>query len=91
MLKQIFINFGRLLMIGVWGILLLNLFQPFPKPLKYLMHVVLIFTFFMHALQLLMIKSTRSPDKAKISAWQEFKIFAFGVFELMDLQRKDRG
>ncbi len=38
------INLGRLLMLCVWAFLLLNLFQPFPKPLNIFVNVALIFT-----------------------------------------------
>ena len=37
------INLGRLLMLCVWAFLLLNLFQPFPKPLNIFVNVALIF------------------------------------------------
>lgn len=90
MLKQIFINVGRLLMLGVWGFLLLNLFQPFPSPLKYFMHVAMAFMFLMHGLQLLMLKSTLPKDGPTISKWQEIKIFVFGVFELVAWQQKNK-
>ncbi|GKX50763.1 DUF1145 family protein [Budvicia aquatica] len=90
MIKTLFINLGRLLMLGVWGILLLNLFQPFPSPLKYFMHVAMAFMFFMHGLQLIMLKTTLPKDGEKISGWQEFRIFVFGVFELLAWQRKQK-
>ena len=90
MIKTLFINLGRLLMLGVWGILLLNLFQPFPGPLKYFMHVAMAFMFFMHGLQLIMLKTTLPKDGEKISGWQEFRIFVLGVFELLAWQRKQK-
>lgn len=90
MIKTLFINLGRLLMLGVWGILLLNLFQPFPSPLKYFMHVAMAFMFFMHGLQLIMLKTTLPKDGEKIGGWQEFRIFVFGVFELLAWQRKQK-
>ncbi len=90
MIKTLFINLGRLLMLGVWGILLLNLFQPFPSPLKYFMHVAMAFMFFMHGLQLIMLKTTLPKDGEKISGWQEFRIFVFGAFELLAWQRKQK-
>ncbi|MBN3074633.1 DUF1145 domain-containing protein, partial [Pectobacterium brasiliense] len=36
---MILINLGRLLMLGVCGFVLLNLIQPFPKPLNFFMTV----------------------------------------------------
>lgn len=90
MIKTIFINLGRLLMLGVWSILLLNLVQPFPSPLKYFMHVAMIFMFFMHGLQLIMLKTTLPRDGKKMGGWQEFRIFMFGIFELLAWQQKQK-
>lgn len=81
------INLGRLLMSGVWFFLLLNLFQPFPKPLRYFINVAMIFMFLMHGLQLVLLKSTQPKDQP-ISGWQQLKIFVFGVFELLAWQKK---
>ena len=53
------INAGRLLMLGVWGFMVLNLIHPFPKPLNYFIHVAMVFTFFMHGLQLTLLKATQ--------------------------------
>ena len=33
------INIGRLLMLCVWGFLILNIFQPFPRPLNIFVNV----------------------------------------------------
>ena len=44
------INLGRLLMLCVWAFLLLNLFQPFPKPLNIFVNVALIFMILMLSL-----------------------------------------
>ena len=81
------INLGRLLMLGVWGFLLSNLFYPFPKPLKYFIDVATIFMVLMHGLQLVLLKSTQPKDQP-ISGWQQARIFIFGVFELLAWQKK---
>ncbi|PHZ27301.1 DUF1145 family protein [Yersinia bercovieri] len=81
------INLGRLLMLGVWFFLLLNLFQPFPTPLRYFINVAMIFMVLMHGLQLILLKSTQPKDQP-ISGLQQFKIFVFGVFELLAWQKK---
>ncbi|MDN0094260.1 DUF1145 family protein [Yersinia rohdei] len=81
------INLGRLLMLGVWFFLLLNLFQPFPTPLRYFINVAMIFMVLMHGLQLVLLKSTQPKDQP-ISGLQQFKIFAFGVFELLAWQKQ---
>ena len=56
------INFGRLLMLCVWAFLLLNLFQPFPKPLNIFVNVALIFMTLMHGLQLTLLKATQTKE-----------------------------
>ena len=56
------INLGRLLMLCVWAFLLLNLFQPFPKPLNIFVNVALIFMILMHGLQLTLLKATQPKD-----------------------------
>ncbi|WP_025118964.1 MULTISPECIES: DUF1145 family protein [unclassified Serratia (in: enterobacteria)] len=81
------INLGRLLMLCVWGFLLANLFHPYPKPLTYFINVALFFMVVMHGLQLVLLKSTQPKDQP-ISRWLETKIFIFGVFELLDWQKK---
>lgn len=54
--RTMLINLGRLLMLCVWAFLLLNLFQPFPKPLNIFVNVALIFMILMHGLQLTLLK-----------------------------------
>ncbi|MGE4389709.1 MAG: DUF1145 domain-containing protein, partial [Citrobacter sp.] len=44
------INLGRLLMLGVWAFLLLNLVQPFPRPLNIFVNVALVFMVLMHGM-----------------------------------------
>ena len=82
------INAGRLLMLGVWGFMVLNLIHPFPKPLNYFIHVAMVFTFFMHGLQLTLLKATQGKSAQHISAVQQLRIFLFGVFELLVWQKK---
>lgn len=84
------INIGRLLMLGVWGFLLLNIFQPFPRPLNIFVNVALIFTVLMHGMQLALLKSTQPKDSPPLSRAEQIKIFIFGVFELLIWQKKLR-
>lgn len=81
------ITIGRLLMLLVWGILIFNFISPFPKPLRYFMDVAAIFTFFMHALQILLLKSTLNNNQP-LPIKQQVKILIFGVFELLAWQKK---
>ena len=81
------INLGRLLMLCVWAFLLLNLFQPFPKPLNIFVNVALIFMILMHGLQLTLLRATQPKDAPPIDRWTQCKIFLFGVFELLAWQK----
>lgn len=82
------INFGRVLMAFIWVVLLLNLVHPATKPLKYFIDVALIFMVVMHGLQVVLLKVTQSKDAPKMSRLEEFKLFFFGVFELLAWQKK---
>jgi Predicted membrane protein len=82
------INFGRLLMLGVWGFLLLNLFQPFPKPLNIFVNVALVFMVLMHGMQMALLQSTLPKDGPKMTRGEKIRIFLFGVFELLLWQKK---
>ncbi|CAX57269.1 DUF1145 family protein [Erwinia pyrifoliae] len=83
------INAGRLLMVFVWAFLLLNVVQPFPKPLTYFVNVALFFMVIMHGLQLVLMRTTQPQGAAKLSGVMQAKIFFFGVFELLAWQKKN--
>ncbi len=85
------INLGRLLMLCVWAFLLLNLFQPFPKPLNIFVNVALIFMILMHGLQLTLLKATQPKEAPPLSRFEQIRIFIFGVFELVAWQKKTEG
>ena len=82
------INLGRLLMLGVWAFLLLNLVQPFPRPLNIFVNVALIFMVLMHGLQMALLKSTLPPDGPQMTRAEKARLFLFGVFELLVWQKK---
>lgn len=83
------INLGRVLMVGVWAFLLLNVVHPFPTPLKYFVNVALFFMVIMHGLQLVLMRATQPKGAEKLSALMQTKIFFFGVFELLAWQKKN--
>ncbi len=87
---SILINLGRLLMVCIWAFLVLNLIQPFPRPLNIFVNVALIFMVIMHALQLGLLKATQPKDNPPLSGMAQAKIFIFGVFELLVWQKKLR-
>ncbi|WP_445496306.1 DUF1145 family protein [Photorhabdus sp. SF281] len=84
-----FIQLGKLLMVCVWGFLIFNLINPFPKPLKYFIDVAMIFMVVMHAFQMLLLKAGQPKDQ-KLSGLMQTKIFFFGVFELLSMQKKQQ-
>jgi len=81
------INLGRLLMVGVWAFLILNLIHPFPRPLNIFVNVALIFTAFMHALQM-MLKTALPKDGPQMTTLEQWRVFLFGVFELLVWQKR---
>lgn len=83
------INAGRVLMICVWGFMVFNLIHPFPKPLKYFMDVAMVFMVFMHALQTIFLKATLAKGE-KLSGLLQTRIFFFGVFEMLAMQKKQK-
>lgn len=83
----IWINLGRLVMLGVWAFLVMNLIQPFPRPLNIFMTVAMVFMILMHGMQYLLLKASQPKDAPPISGMTQLRIFLFGVFELMAWQR----
>ena len=69
------INLGRLLMLCVWAFLLLNIFQPFPRPLNIFVNVALIFMVLMHGMQLALLKSTMPKDGPQMTNGEKIRIF----------------
>ena len=84
----VLINVGRLLMLGVWAFLILNLVHPFPRPLNIFINVALIFTAFMHALQMVMLTNGLPKDSPPMTGWQQLRVFICGVFELLVWMKK---
>ncbi|MGX9739444.1 DUF1145 family protein [Pseudocitrobacter corydidari] len=82
------INLGRLLMLCVWAFLVLNLFQPFPRPLNIFVNVALVFMVLMHGMQLALLQSTIPKDGPQMTKAEKVRIFLFGVFELLVWQKK---
>ncbi|SLM61242.1 Putative inner membrane protein [Dickeya aquatica] len=85
---NIWINLGRLLMLGIWSFLILNLIHPFPRPLNIFMVLAMGFMLLMHGVQFLLLKASQPKDAPALSGMLQLRIFLFGVFELLDWQRK---
>lgn len=87
---MLIINIGRLMMLFVWAFLLFNLIHPYPRPLNIFINVATIFMFFMHGLQVAMLKASQPKDKQKLGGILQLRIFLFGVFELIAWQRAQK-
>ncbi|WP_440866779.1 DUF1145 family protein [Symbiopectobacterium purcellii] len=88
---MIWINLGRILMIGVWGFLITNLIAPFPRPLNIFMMVAMGSTLLMHGFQVLLLRASHGKEQGPLSRALEARIFLFGVFELLAWQKKMKG
>ncbi|WJV56177.1 DUF1145 family protein [Pectobacteriaceae bacterium CE70] len=84
----IWINFGRLLMLGVWSFLIFNLISPFPRPLNIFMTVAMGFMILMHGIQFLLLKASQPKDAPPLDRAFQLRVFLFGVFELLAWQKK---
>jgi len=82
-----FISFAKALMIIIWGLLIANLFFPFPGKAALAFYFLLAFVVAMHAIQLLVIYGAFA-EKLKLTKKEGFAIFFFGVFKMWQL--KDR-
>ena len=72
----------------VWGFCLFNLIKPFPVPANYFLMVGLLFTTLMHGLKVLMFKQMVLPGQRKPSHAELWRVFFFGVFELLAWRKK---
>ncbi len=81
------INLGKLLLSGIWGVLVFNLIHAFPKPMNHFLNIAMIFMVFIHGMQLVLLKAVQPQS---ITGWQQVKIFLFGVFEVLHSQKKQQ-
>ncbi len=79
------INLGKLLMSGMWGVFIFNLVYAFPKPMNHFLNIAMILMALMHGIQLVMLKATQPTS---ITFCKQIKIFLFGVLELLRWQKK---
>lgn len=84
------INIGRFFMALVWCFALFNLVKPFPVPGNYFLYVGLACMVFMHGIKVLMLRSMILPGEAKLTTAEQWRIFFFGVFELLAWQKKQK-
>jgi putative membrane protein len=80
-----FIISGKLLMITIWGLLIVNLFFPFPGQAALLFYILLGLMSVMHIIQLLIFYGAFS-EKLKLTKADALQVFFFGVFKLWELK-----
>lgn len=79
------INFAKILMLLIWGLLIANIFFPFPGKAEVIFYFLFGFVIFMHLIQLLMIYGAFS-EKLKLTKSEALQIFVFGVFKLWQIK-----
>ncbi|HEY7864982.1 MAG TPA: DUF1145 domain-containing protein [Psychromonas sp.] len=80
-----FITAGKLLMLTIWGLLISNLFFPFPGQAAVLFYILLGLISVMHIIQLLLIYGAFS-EKLKLTKADALQVFIFGVFKMWQLK-----
>jgi len=80
-----FILFAKVVMLLIWGLLIANLFYPFPGKAEIVFYLLLPFVICMHLIQLLMIYGTFA-EKLKLKKSEILEIFIFGVFKLWQIK-----
>lgn len=82
------INVGRLLMLGIWAFMLGNLIYTYSSPINIFINVAMIFMVFIHILQVALFNN-KADIPPLLRLWRAFKLFLFGVFELLAQQKKN--
>lgn len=86
-MAHFFINFAKLLMLIIWGVLISNLFTPFPGQIAVLLYLLLGFFVFTHLIQLLAIYNV-CAKKIKLTKYESVQIFTFGIFKLWQIKKR---
>lgn len=82
---QYFIYFAKFLMLVIWGLLLINLFKPFPGNAAILFYFVLAFICIMHLIVLVVVKRAFSK-KTKLTKREALSVFIFGGFSIWTMR-----
>lgn len=86
-MKKIFLMLAKIFMLVVWGVLLLNLIQPFAGSMHIALNVMGIFMLLMHGLQVLMLTKL-SAGQISLTTKEKLSIWLFGSFAMADLKDK---
>lgn len=77
-------------MIAIWGVLIGNLFFPFPGQAASLFYILLGLISIMHIIQLLLIYGAFS-EKLNLTKADALQVFFFGVFKIWELKGRLAG
>ncbi|MCF1426462.1 MAG: DUF1145 domain-containing protein [Shewanella sp.] len=78
---------GKTMTLFAWGVMIFNLFMPFPGNTGLALNILLLVTAFMHAMQVLMFYSMFS-QQMKLTKKDFLTVFGFGVFALLEYRKK---
>lgn len=78
---------GKLFMLVVWAVFILNILKPFPHLTHIALNVMAIFMLFIHGLQSLLFSQALTPTVA-LSRWEKISIWLFGTLALIDIKER---
>ncbi len=84
---KLFLLLAKAAIAFVWGVLIFNIFMPFPGKSAIALYIMTGFLFMMHAVQLLIFIGAFG-DKIKITGREKSSILIFGIFALLDIRKK---
>ncbi len=84
---KVFLLLAKTCVAFVWGVLIFNIFMPFPGKSAIALYIMTGFLFMMHTVQMLIFIGAFG-DKVKITGWEKCSILIFGIFALLDIRRK---
>ncbi|MGI2258452.1 DUF1145 domain-containing protein [Shewanella sp. GXUN23E] len=78
---------GKAMTLFAWGVMIFNLFMPFPGNAAVALNILLLVTAFMHGMQVLMFYGMFSQHM-RLTKKDFLTVFGFGVFALLEYRRK---
>ncbi len=84
---NVFLLFAKISIALIWGVLIFNIFMPFPGKSAIALYIMTGFLFMMHAVQMLIFIGAFG-DKVKITGREKCSILIFGIFALLDIRKK---
>lgn len=79
---------GKAAYLCIWIFLIANLIYPYPKPANILCNIALCAMILLHGMQALLFASTRTQQEKEKDKFAVFRLFIFGVFEVLSWKKK---